>query len=210
MTRNKLILAALVAGGVGVGAFAFAQSHSGSMDHSTMDHSSMGHGTEHVTMDHGAMMSADASVAPVSEPGQGAFAAIAEIVAQLELDPDTDWNSVDIAGLRAHLRDMDMVFIDAVAVANEIDGGMQFTVTGAAEVAPSISRMSMAHASFTGGVNGWEFLAREIDGGAVMTVMVPPQDMVKLKALGFFGVMASDSHHQIHHWMMAAGQDPHG
>jgi hypothetical protein len=214
MTKKRLIIAGLVASTVGVTGtgFAWAQSHSGSMGHSAIiqsvapDHSTM----DHNKMDHSAMMTAEASGAPVSEPGQGAFAAIAEIVAQLESNPDTDWNTVDIRGLREHLRDMDVVTIDAVAVTKEVDGGMQFIVTGAADVAPSIRRMTLAHAAVMGGINGWEYTAREIDGGAMVTVIVPPQDMAKIKALGFFGMMASGSHHQAHHWMMASGQNPHG
>ncbi len=212
MTKKTLIIVGLVACTVGVSGLAWAQGHSGSMDHSAMIqsaatvHSSM----DHNKMDHSAMATDEASNAPVSEPGQGAFAAIAEIVTQLESNPDTNWNTVDIRGLREHLRDMDVVTIDAVAVAKEIDGGMQFTVTGAADVGPSIRRMTLAHAAVMDGVNGWEYTAREIDGGAIVTVIVPSQDKAKIKALGFFGMIASGSHHQAHHWMMALGQNPHG
>ena len=207
MRKKKLFLAGLVAGSVGMAGIGWAQSQSGAMDHSTMG---QGGTMDHSAMDQGAMKAADASAAPVSEPGQGAFAAIAEIVATLEADPGTDWTRVDIAGLRAHLRDMDLVTIDAVAVAEKVDGGMRFTVTGAAGVAPSIRRMTLAHASVMGGVNDWEYSAREIDGGAEVTVLVPAQDQARIAALGFFGMMASGAHHQAHHWMMASGGDPHG
>ena len=44
-----------------------------------------------------------------TEAGQGAFAAIQEIVAILEADPDTDWSKVDIDALRQHLVDMNAV-----------------------------------------------------------------------------------------------------
>lgn len=195
MTKMKLIIAGLVGGTLYATGFAWAQSHSGNMDHSTMDHR--------------AMTTSKISSTPVSEPGQSAFAAIAEIVAQLESDPDTNWNTVDIKGLREHLRDMDVVTIDAVAVAKEIDGGMQFTVTGASDVELSIRRLTLAHAVVMGGINGWEYTARKIDGGAMVTVIVPSQDQAKIKALGFFGMMASGTHHQAHHWMMASGQNPH-
>jgi hypothetical protein len=146
---------------------------------------------------------------PVLEPGQSAFAAIAEIVAKLESNPDTNWNVVDIKGLREHLRDMNKVIIDAVTVAKEIDGGMQFTVTGGVDVKSSIRRMTLAHATFMNNVNGWEYKAKKVDGGAVVTVLVPPQDQAKIKALGFFGMIASGSHHQLHHLKMALGQNAH-
>jgi hypothetical protein len=33
--------------------------------------------------------------------------------------------------------------------------------------------------------------------------------MVKLRALGFIGVMTRGMHHQQHHWMLATGMGPH-
>jgi hypothetical protein len=201
MTRQTLIFVALIAGSLGFSGPAVAQSSS-----ATMDHSAMAQGM----MDTSAMMAMDASATPVFEPGQGAFAAIAEIVAQLESDPESDWAAVDIARLREHLRDMDLVTVDAVAVAEDVDGGMMFTVTGDASVAPSIRRMTLAHATVMNGVNGWDYSARELDRGAVVTVIVPQADRPRLRALGYFGMMASGVHHQDHHWMMATGQNPHG
>ncbi len=47
------------------------------------------------------------------EPGQSAFAAIQEIVAILEADPETDWSRVNIEALRNHLADMDNVTLRA-------------------------------------------------------------------------------------------------
>jgi hypothetical protein len=196
MTKKRLIIAALVISTIGGTGYARAQSHSDSMDHSA-------------NMSHSAVTANEPSGAPVSEPGQGAFAAIAEIVAKLEINPETNWDTVNISGLREHLRDMDVVTIYAKAVAKEIDSGMQFTVTGSTDVAQSIRRMTLAHAAVMGGVKGWEYTAQNIDGGAMITVIVPPQDKDKIKALGFFGMMASGSHHQAHHWKMASGHNSH-
>ena len=47
--------------------------------------------------------SAGHSMGGPQETGQSAFAALAEIVAILQADPETDWERVDIAGLRRHL-----------------------------------------------------------------------------------------------------------
>lgn len=163
----------------------------------------------HATMNHDAMMTAP-DTAPVSEPGQGAFAAVAEIVAALEADPETDWTTVDIAGLREHLRDMDVVMIDTQVTSERSDGGLRFTVTGGPDVYPSIQRMTAAHASVMQGVNGWQYDAAATDKGATLTVSVPVADLPKLRALGFFGLMASGMHHQAHHWRMATGANPHG
>ncbi len=143
---------------------------------------------------------------PLSEPGQSAFAAIAEVVATLEADPNTDWTSVDINALREHLRDMDVVTIWSKTVTEPVEGGLRFVVTGSAEVAPSIERMVLGHASVMDGVDGWGYTGEPVEGGAALTVTVPEPDMAKLSGLGFYGLLASGMHHQPHHWMMATGQ----
>ncbi len=147
---------------------------------------------------------------PLSEPGQSAFAAIAEVVAVLKADPNTDWSKVNIDALRNHLRDMDIVTIDSTVVSTEVEGGLRFDVTGAGEVTNAIRRMATAHAGMMDGVDGWAYTTEDIAGGAAMTVIVPEGDLAKLKGLGFYGIMASGMHHQPHHWMMATGGHPHG
>ncbi len=172
-------------------------------------------------MDHGAMRSGEGGMSgimsgpnsatqgvggsPLSEPGQSAFAAIAEVVKALEADPNTDWNSVNIDALREHLRDMDVVTIDSTAVAEDVDGGVRFTITGAPDVVPSITRMALGHAGVMDGVDGWKYSAEALENGATLTVLVPEADLAKLKAIGFYGMLASGMHHQPHHWMMANG-----
>ncbi len=147
---------------------------------------------------------------PLSEPGQSAFAAIAEVVAALRADPETDWSKVNIDALRDHLRDMDIVTIDSATITTEVKGGLRFAVTGAGDVADAIRRMATAHAGMMDGVDGWTYTTEEIAGGAALTVIVPEADLAKLKGLGFYGIMASGMHHQPHHWAIATGRNPHG
>ena len=59
-----------------------------------------------------------------TEPGQGAFAALSEIVALLSADPATDWSRVDIAALHAHLMDMDRLMTDSQPVRTPVPGGL--------------------------------------------------------------------------------------
>jgi hypothetical protein len=162
------------------------------------------------TMGNMGSMMMPSGTTPATEPGQGAFAAIAEIVAALQADPNTDWSLVSIDTLREHLRDMDVVTIDAKVVTDDIDGGLRFTITGTPEVFPSIQRMALGHAAFMQGVNGWQYEAVKQDAGAEMTIIVPEADLSQLKGLGFFGMLASGMHHQPHHWAMASGQMPGG
>lgn len=165
-------------------------------------------GMTHV--DHGAEMER-ATEASAREPGQGAFAAIQEIVSLLETDADTDWTKVDIDGLRQHLIDMDNVTLRADVTETSIAGGKRYLVTGAAAVRESIDRMIKAHAETMDGANGMNISAATQPEGTIMTVTVgAPADMAKLEGLGFIGVMALGMHHQEHHLMIAKGEGPHG
>jgi hypothetical protein len=147
--------------------------------------------------------------AVATQPGQGAFAAIQEIVQILAADPETDWSKVDIDALREHLVDMNNVTLSAKAKSRSIDGGMRFDVTGEGPVRDSIRRMTMAHAAAMNGVEGWKFEAAEIERGASLTVHAPAKDANKLRGLGFFGVLTLGMHHQMHHLLIARGENPH-
>lgn len=160
-------------------------------------------------MDHMQMMHKGAGASVPTQPGQGAFAAIQEIVQILEADPHTDWSKVDIERLRQHLIDMDNVTLASTVKSEPIDGGIRFVVTGKDGVVDSIRRMTAAHAATMDGRGNWHFSATEIDGGATLDVRVPPEDLSKLKALGFIGVMTRGMHHQEHHLMIARGEHPH-
>lgn len=158
-------------------------------------------------MDHSAHMTG-ASV-EITQPGQSAFAAIEEIVIALENDPMTNWQQVNIPALREHLRDMDLVFTSAEVTAETVPNGQKFTVTGTGRVREAIRNMVIAHASVMDGVDGWHFETEDHAEGVVLIVTTQPIDAAKLKALGFFGIMAQGMHHQSHHWMMATGGNPH-
>ena len=148
--------------------------------------------------------------AVATQPGQGAFAAIQEIVEILAADPKTDWSKVNIDALRQHLIDMNNVTLRANVKNEPIDGGIRFDVTGEGPVRDSIRRMTTAHAATMNGVDGWKFEAAEIEGGASLTVHPPAKDVDKLRGLGFLGVLSLGMHHQEHHLMIARGENPHG
>ena len=157
---------------------------------------------------HAAHMNKFAAAKPL-QPGQGAFAAIKEIVELLESDPKTDWSKVNIEALRQHLIDMNNVTLAAEVKSTPVDGGTQYLVTGTGSVVASIRRMVTAHAATMNGVDGWNFKAADSEGGAVLTITVPVKDQIKLRGLGFLGVMTHGMHHQQHHLMIARGDHPH-
>ena len=144
------------------------------------------------------------------EPGQAAFAAIAEIVAMLEADSATDWPKVDIEALRQHLIDMNNVTLGADVVAARNANGIRYAVTGGPPVAASIRRMIAAHAVAMDGARGWTYRAEQIERGAALTVTAAEaKDLVKLEALGFIGLLTVGMHHQAHHLMIAKGGSLH-
>lgn len=145
-----------------------------------------------------------------TEPGQGAFAAIQEVVELLEADPTTDWSKVNIDALRQHLIDMDNVTLHAEVRSEDVDGGVRFIATGSGAVVGSIQRMTLAHVKVMNGIEGWTLAAAPVDGGAALTVKAPAKDLPKVKALGYIGVLTLGMHHQMHHLMIARGQNPHG
>lgn len=142
------------------------------------------------------------------EPGQSAFAAIAEIVALLRADPATDWSRVDIEALRRHLADMDNVTLRAEIAATATPDGAIYDVTSSdPSVAGSIRRMVIAHAATMSGADDMAMIASEIDGGARLAVTGP--DPAMIRGLGFIGLMTVGMHHQQHHLMLAKGGNPH-
>jgi hypothetical protein len=72
------------------------------------------------------------------QPGQDAFAAIAEVVRILEFDPSTDWSRVDLERLRQHLIDMNEVVLRAAVKATPVTGGLAMDITGSGRTAQSI------------------------------------------------------------------------
>jgi len=145
-----------------------------------------------------------------TEPGQSAFAAIAEIVAILRKDPATDWAKVDIQALQAHLADMDRVSLHTTATMVPVQGGARITVTGDGETAASIQRMMLAHAPFLAEATGYSVDAAGLANGAQWTVVTADrQDEAKIWALGFYGLLTIGAHHQAHHIAIARGEMLH-
>ena len=78
--------------------------------------------TTHDRAGHSAMHEMHAAASP-TEAGQGAFAAIAEVVLLLQADPETDWSKVDIGALREHLVDMNELTLNAIAREDRFPAG---------------------------------------------------------------------------------------
>ena len=141
-----------------------------------------------------------------SMPGQGAFGAIQEVVRILEADANTDWSQVNISALREHLIDMNEVTLKAVANERKLDNGLEITVTGEGRTLEAIKRMVPAHARELS-KTGWSATAEDLPNGVKLVVTSnDAQQVLKIKALGFMGIMVQGAHHQLHHLAMAKGE----
>ncbi|GLQ28927.1 hypothetical protein [Sulfitobacter pacificus] len=189
--QMKVILGvAILIGGV---AFAVAQT----------DHSGHGDGTNHAA--HG-----QADGTALTEPGQGAFAALSEVVTLLEADPATDWSQVDLRGLRDHLVDMDRLVSFTEVEEEPVDGGLRMIVTGDAQTLAALRRMVPAHAGQLANDPRWTVdVTQSVSTVELIVTSDDPAVAARIRGLGFFGLMASQDHHSAHHLMMARGEDAH-
>jgi hypothetical protein len=114
---------------------------------------------------------------------------------------------VNIEALREHLIDMSEVTLHANAATSVVDGGVRIEVTGEGRTLPAIQRMVPAQAHELDGVNGWKTNVEPLANGVVLTVTThDPKQEMKIRALGFIGVMAEGTHHQLHHLAIARGE----
>ena len=156
-------------------------------------------------MKHNAMENNDVQA---KEGGQATFAALVEIVSLLEQDDNTDWSTVDLDVLRAHLLDMNQLILNTEATkSTNGDTQIQFDIRGTTASIPSIHRMVPAHSRFIEQSRGWVIDPELNEVGAKLTITVNnASTLSRLNALGFYGFMSLDSHHQAHHYRMAVGR----
>ena len=141
--------------------------------------------------------------------GQAAFAAIADVVRQLEADPHTDWSRVNIERLRQHLLDMDAVVMRSRVTTTNVSGGAQFDVRGDATTAAAIKRMVASHAAMLGSESELQAtVAPSADGVRFTVVSKTTNDarsVARIRGLGFAGLLTVGEHHAAHHLALARG-----
>jgi hypothetical protein len=157
--------------------------------------------------DRGTASSMDEMGAVPTQPGQGAFGAVQEVVRILEADPATDWSKVSLDALREHLIDMEEVTLHADAAVQHMDDGIQVAVTGQGRTLDAIRRMVPADARHLNGQNGWTVRTTDLPNGVMLIATSnDPKQATIIRGLGFIGVLASGNYHQEHHLMVARGR----
>lgn len=141
-----------------------------------------------------------------TEGGQAAFTTIAEIVDLLYQDPNTDWSKVDINRLREHLVDMNELTMNAQVKQSFSADAATFTISGAARTLQAVKSMVPAHSIELNKMGGWQVDVEVKTDKVIMQISSSDELLMsQVKALGFFGMMATGAHHQAHHWGMATG-----
>ncbi len=143
-------------------------------------------------------------------PGQDAFGAIAEVVRLLDADPQTDWSKVDLERLRQHLIDMNEVVLRADVKQTPVAGGLAMDVTGTGRTKQAIRAMVVPHAVELDRMPAFAATTDLIPGGVRLTVTAKKPDdlrvVVRLRGLGFVGLLTEGAHHGPHHLAIAKGE----
>ncbi|MEM7257667.1 MAG: hypothetical protein AAF404_09790 [Pseudomonadota bacterium] len=145
------------------------------------------------------------------EGGQAAFSALIEMIALLEADQDTDWSSVTIDALHLHLQDMNRLVLQTQAkTSTASDGSVEFNAVAQGAALEALHRMVPMHADLIARSRNLQIAtAPHSQGVRVKISDLNQQQSQKLSALGFYGFMSLDAHHQAHHYQMATGGAMH-
>jgi len=116
------------------------------------------------------------------------------------LTPNTNWSTVNVDALRAHLLDMDKVFMQADAGISVVEDEVRIHITGKGTTLSAVQRMIPAHASMMNGYRDWRSSAVQTQDGALWTIGTKAaSERERIKALGLFGLLVLGSHHSPHH-----------
>ena len=142
--------------------------------------------------------------------GQEALGAVQEVVGLLMADPETDWTEISIARLRRHLIDLDDLMLHADVAERPSAGGLAAVVRGRDRTLAAVRRLVPAHAEKMTGFRDWKVSARD-DGESIQVKLTSddPAEVEVVRALGFFGFMASGVHHPHQLMAVARGRGMH-
>lgn len=169
-------------------------------DHSKMDHYSMNHNPARTN-----------DVMP-TEAGNDAFGTIQEIITILANDPTTNWEKVNIEALRKHLSDMeDMTLNIEVISQSPVQGGLAVVIKPTTNRSAAVlKRVFSAHPKQLKNETGWMMDVDYSNGQYTLTTTTEdPNEVNKIRGLGYIGLMAPGNHHQPHNLSMARDNNPH-
>lgn len=167
-----------------------------------MDHSAM----------HQQMMMKKTVETQLNQAGNDVFATIQEVIKKLDNNPATDWSKVNIEALRQHLLDMnDMALHVEIISQKPLKNGLEVTLQPTTNrAAQTLARVFNAHPMHLKRETGWDMQVVKNDQQFVLTTTTEkPEQVQKIIALSYIGLMAYGNHHQPHHWGISTSQNPH-
>ena len=211
----RVLLFASFATVCAIGAAPAVQAQAPGTTAAAVDCAKVGQATDHATMDHGvhqALLKQCAArttaVLPTSA-GQAAYEAMSEVVRILEADSSTDWSRVNIEALRMHLVDMDEVTMRARVAQRQVPGGIEADVTGSGATVAAIQRMVPSHSRAMDATPEYRSTTTLLPSGVRFLITAEhPSDaarIVRIRGLGFAGLLTSGDHHARHHLALARG-----
>lgn len=148
----------------------------------------------------------------LTESGTDIFATIQEVIRKLSADPETDWSKVNLEALREHLRDMFefSYHVDVIAQRPTTHGVIIVVKPLSNRAQSALEKVLSAHPAMLKMETGWDMQSSSSQGLYTITVTTTnPTEVDKIRGLGYIGLLAIGHHHQLHHWAMATGQNPH-
>ena len=140
-------------------------------------------------------------------PGHDTLTAIQVVVNALEAKPDTDWSQVNFTALREHLVQTNLLAENARVTETAIDGGQRMALRGDGETLAAIQAQLPKIARSIGDRDGWQVdIDITPDGGVLSVTSGVPEEAIRIRALGFFGLLATEGHRHANHVALAKGE----
>ncbi|HMK44652.1 MAG TPA: hypothetical protein VK445_11005 [Dissulfurispiraceae bacterium] len=161
---------------------------------------------------HSAMQVHSMSHSHLILPGNDAFGAIQEAIRHLDGDPKTDWSKVNLEALRQHLVDMYNFTINVRVLSQKpVENGLETIIQPTTRIAEeSLDRVFAVHPRQLKKETGWNMQVEKTGDLFTIRVTTPNEaEVTRMRGLGYIGIMAIGEHHQIHHWGIVTGVNPH-
>lgn len=146
---------------------------------------------------------------PPTLPGHtgDALGAVQQTVGLLLADPATDWSEVRVARLRQRLVDLNEIMMYAEAEEREAPGGLDAVVGGSGRTLAALRRVVPEHARRMDGFRGWRVTLEDAGDALKLTLRSDDESEARIvRALGFFGFLASGVHRPQNHLALVRGR----
>lgn len=146
---------------------------------------------------------------PTTLPGHtgDALGAVQQTVGLLLADRSTDWSEVEVGRLRQRLVDLNEIVMYAEAEERDVPGGLEILVGGSERTRAALGRVVPEHARRMEGFRGWSVALEDAGEAMKLTLMSDEEGETRIvRALGFFGFLASGVHRPQNHLALVRGR----